>query len=201
MIAIIDYGMGNLRSVEKAVERVGGIAEVTNHVDIIQSADKIIVPGVGAMQPAMDKLVYLGLVTVIKGAATLGKPILGICLGMQLLFETSDEGGQVDGFGLIEGTVKKFMSLKVPHMGWNQLEVKPAGQAMFAGMADKSDAYFCHSFYCAPKDPAVIAASTEYGTAFASAVCKNNVWGVQFHPEKSQSVGLKILENFVKVPS
>ena len=197
MIAIIDYGMGNLRSVQKALEAVGAQATVTHAPSVILNADKIVLPGVGAMSPAMQKLNELALVGIIRKAIADGKPFLGICLGLQLLFEKSSEGGFVEGLKILPGTVERFNQLKVPHMGWNQIKVQPAGERLFKGISSGENTYFCHSYYVKPQEASITAASTNYGIDYVSAVARNNVWGVQFHPEKSQTVGLKILKNFV----
>lgn len=201
MIAIIDYGMGNLRSVQKALESVGARTVITQDPGEIRNARKVVLPGVGAMQPAMEKLSDLGLLSVIKEAVLSGKPFLGICLGLQLLFEKSSEGGDVRGMGILHGSVEKFAGLKVPHMGWNQLKIQDAKCPLFAGLQNGTDVYFCHSYYVNPADPAVRAATTDYGIEFTAAVAKGNLYAVQFHPEKSQSAGLKILENFTKLTS
>ena len=201
MITIIDYGMGNLRSVQKALEAGGAETLITQKPKDIDRAQKIVLPGVGAMQPAMEKLNSLGLVEPIKKSITDGKPFLGICLGLQLLFEKSDEGGAVAGLGVLKGHVKRFTSLKVPHMGWNQLEIKNKKCALFTGIADSSFVYFCHSYYVQPGEKSVIAAAADYGVEFASAVNQGSIFGVQFHPEKSQKIGLNILKNFIKVKS
>ena len=198
MIAIIDYGMGNLRSVQKAFEKVGAKARITQNVQDIKMADKVVLPGVGAMQPAMSKLKELGLIEGIQNAINQKKPFLGICLGFQLLFEKSDEGGEVKGLGVWPGQVKRFASLKVPHMGWNQLQIKK-DCPLFKGISDQSNVYFCHSYYVNPKNKNVAATTTDYGISFVSAGCQDHIFGVQFHPEKSQTVGLKILENFFKL--
>lgn len=199
MIAIIDYGMGNLRSVQKAFEKVGAEALITQTPEDIQKADKVVLPGVGAIQPAIEKLKPLGAVTAIQQAIDNGKPFLGICLGFQLLFESSNEGGNVKGLGILAGTVERFTSLKVPHMGWNQLNIKQASCPLWTGINENANVYFCHSFYVKPKDPKLVSTTTDYGIEFASSIAKDNVFGVQFHPEKSQVVGLKILENFTKL--
>ena len=199
MIVIIDYGMGNLRSVQKALEKVGGKTQITQNTDDIKQADKIVLPGVGAMKPAMDKLTELGLIDSIKIAAKSGKPFLGICLGLQLLFEKSDEGGDVTGLGLLKGRVVRFSNdEKVPHMGWNQLNILKTDCPLFNGVDALSNTYFCHSYYVSPSDN-VTATSTDYGITFTSSVWKDNIFGVQFHPEKSQATGLKILENFTRI--
>lgn len=199
MIAIIDYGMGNLRSVQKALEKVGAEAKFTaSPMDIIK-ADKVVLPGVGAMAPAMQKLQELGLVDVIRRVTREGKPFLGICLGLQLLFETSTEGGRSEGLRILNGTVERFQQGKVPHMGWNQIKIQPAGGQMFASIPDASDVYFCHSYYVNPKDKTIAASMTNYGIDYISAVAVRNIWGMQFHPEKSQAVGLQILKNFAQL--
>jgi glutamine amidotransferase len=199
MIAIIDYGMGNLRSVAKAFEAVGAQAQVTHRVEDILKADKVVLPGVGAMGPAMQKLNELALTGPIRRVIQDGKPFLGICLGLQLLFEKSTEGGFVEGLKILAGTAERFTSLKVPHMGWNQIIVQPAGSRMFAGIASGENMYFCHSYFVKPQDAAIAAAITNYGVDFVSAVVRDNVWGVQFHPEKSQKSGLHILRSFAQL--
>jgi len=198
MIAIIDYGMGNLRSVQKALEKVGADARVTQKTEDIRGADKIVLPGVGAMRPAMEKLDALGLIPAVKQAIGAGKPFLGICLGLQLLFEKSNEGGDVNGLGILKGKVERFSSAKqkVPHMGWNQLKLKKPVNRLFKDIAPLSYVYFCHSYFVNPKDAESAAATTDYGAEFVSAIAVDNIYGVQFHPEKSQAVGLKILGNF-----
>ncbi len=201
MIAIIDYGMGNLRSVQKAFEKVGAKATITQNPEDVKTATKVVLPGVGAMKPAMEKLKLLGLTKTIKDAIDSGKPFLGICLGLQLLFEEGDEGGKVKGLGVLEGRVVRFSKLKVPHMGWNQIKIQNSKCALFSGINDLANVYFCHSYFVQPKDPSIIGASTDYGVLFASAVCKKNLFGVQFHPEKSQTTGLQILKNFKELSS
>ena len=196
MIAIIDYGMGNLRSVQKALENVGARTQVTQKREDIRKASKVVLPGVGAMRPAMKRLNEIGLIPTLKESIEEGKPFLGICLGFQLLFERSDEGGDVEGLSILQGRVRRFSSLKVPHMGWNQLKIKTADCALFKGIEDLSNVYLCHSYYVQPKDERIIAATTDYGVVFASFVHSRNIYGVQFHPEKSQAVGLTILKNF-----
>lgn len=200
MIAIINYGLGNLHSVKKAVEFVGGKALVTEDANLILQADKIILPGVGAFQDGMDGLRSRDLVSPIIEAANAGKLILGICLGMQLLFEESEEQGHHTGLGLIEGKVKFFNQpdIKVPQIGWNQLQLEQKEAFLLQGIADGDYVYFNHGYYCEPPNPSYVIASTDYGTRFAASVQKNNLNGVQFHPEKSQSIGLQILKNFVE---
>lgn len=197
MIAIIDYGVGNLRSVQKAFEQAGATRVLITHdIKEIRQADKVVLPGVGAIKPAMDRLKSLNLIQPVHEVVDSGKLFLGICVGFQLLFKKSFEFGEVDGLGFIDGTVQKFPdTVKVPQIGWNTLTLKSS--PLWDGLDDMSDVYFCHSFYAKPKDPSVIIAETQYGMTYCSAVCKNNIFGVQFHPEKSQTVGLKILENFI----
>ena len=199
MIAIVDYGMGNLRSVQKALEKVGADARITFSSNDIAQADKVVLPGVGAMAPAMAKLNQMGLTGAIREVIAKGKPFLGICLGLQLLFEKSKEGGNVEGLKVLKGTVERFTKGKVPHMGWNQIKTQPAGEAMYKGVADGADVYFCHSYYVVPKDLKIAASVTEYGIPYVSSVAFKNIWGVQFHPEKSQTVGLQILKNFAEL--
>lgn len=199
MIVIIDYGMGNLRSVQKALEKGGAQTLITDDAKKIAKADKIVLPGVGAIAPAMEKLNHLKLVEVIKESIESGKPFLGICLGLQLLFEKSFEGGEVKGLGILKGEVKRFTSLKVPQMGWNGITITQPDCVLFKGVKTGSDVYFCHSFFVEPADKKIVASTTNYGIDYASAIARKNLFGVQFHPEKSQTVGLKILENFVKL--
>lgn len=198
MIAIIDYGMGNLRSVQKALEAAGGTALITSSPDQIRKARKIVLPGVGAVRPAMDRLKELGLVEVIRSEVAAGKPFLGICLGFQLLFDSSTEGGMVSSLGIIPGVVERFPdTVKVPQMGWNSLLIVQPDCPMFKGVHDGACVYFCHSYYARPTKEAMTASSTDYGIRYTSSVCHNNIWGVQFHPEKSQALGLGILRNFI----
>ncbi len=199
MIAIIDYGMGNLRSVQKALEKIGAQTQITQKIENINAADKLVLPGVGAIKPAMEKLESLGLISAIHKFIASGKPFLGICLGYQLLFENSFEGGDVKGLGILKGSVNKFKpsaGLKVPHMGWNQLIFKKRNCGLLSGVEDLSNTYFCHSYYVNPTNKDIILTSTDYGIEFASSIWKNNIFGFQFHPEKSQSVGLQMLKNF-----
>lgn len=205
MIAIIDYGMGNLRSVQKAFEQVGAGASITQSAAAIEAAERVVLPGVGAMPPAMEKLRSLGLVETIRDVVSRGKPFLGICLGLQLLFERSDEGrqtsadstsGAVEGLGILKGGVRRFASLKVPQMGWNQLKLTRPGCPLFQGVEPSANVYFCHSYFVVPEEKTVTASVTGYGIEFTSSVWRGNLFGVQFHPEKSQKVGLRILRNF-----
>lgn len=199
MIAIIDYGTGNLRSVEKALEHVGAKATITQNIDVIRSCAKVVLPGVGAMEPAMKKLNELNLIPIIKETIAQKKPFLGICLGLQLLFEKSEEGGNVSGLGIFKGQVLKFRQLKVPQIGWNQLTIKNSSSPLFAGIKNPSFVYFCHSYFVKPSDDKMVASLTHYGIDFASSIRQDNVFGLQFHPEKSQTVGLQILKNFVNL--
>jgi len=200
MISIVNYGLGNLHSVHKAVEYVGGKAIVTEDADKLLKAEKIILPGVGAFKDGMKGLQTRGLVSTLIETAKLGKPILGICLGMQLLFQESEESGRHQGLGLLSGKVVLFKQtgIKVPQIGWNQVKVKKAS-LLLEGIEIGDYLYFNHSYYCAPEDPEVVLAVTDYGIPFASVVQNENLFGVQFHPEKSQKIGLKILKNFVEI--
>lgn len=207
MVAIIDYGMGNLRSVAKALEAAGARnVKVTSSPALISKADKLVLPGVGAMAEAMRELRKLRLIEVIKKNIFI-KPFLGICLGLQLLFSESQEGGKVSGLGIFKGRVKRFShKLKVPHMGWNQVKRLPVRQAgttqkcfILKDIPDNSYFYFCHSYYVVPEDKGLVALTTDYGIEFACAISRGNLFACQFHPEKSQRAGLRLLENFVKL--
>jgi glutamine amidotransferase len=198
MIAIINYGLGNLHSVQKAVANVGGAAVVTDDAQEIMGADKVILPGVGAFADGMKGLESRGLVPVVQMLPAQGKPLLGICLGMQLLFEESEEQGQNQGLGLLAGKVVLFQhpGVKVPQIGWNQVQVsKPSG--LMSGIKDGDYFYFNHGYYCIPEDANDVLTMTDYGVSFASSVERETIIGVQFHPEKSQQIGLQILKNFV----
>lgn len=199
MIALIDYGIGNLRSVEKAFNAVGAQVELTDDPNIIGEADQIVLPGVGAFGDGMVGLKDRGLVDVIKSTVAKGTPFLGICLGMQLLFETSDELGEHTGLGLLPGSVKRFPELgqKIPQTGWNQISFKRESP-LIQSLREGDYAYFNHSHYCQPSSAEDSIAITEYGLPYASIVGRDRLYGVQFHPEKSQSVGLQILRNFVE---
>ena len=198
MIAIIDYGMGNLRSVSKAFEAVGHQAVVTRDAKVIGDASHIVLPGVGAFGDCMANVERLGLVDPILASIQSGKPFLGICLGLQLLFEESEEFGTHKGLGIIPGRVKRFTvdhELKVPHMGWNNVTLeRPC--PLFEGIPNGSFWYFVHSFYVDPSDKAVATTTTDYGTTFVSAIWRHNVVACQFNPEKSQTVGLRLIKNF-----
>ena len=200
-LAIVDYGMGNLRSVEKAFERVGQAADVTRDAERIHGAPGVVLPGVGAFGACMANLRALGLLEPVREAINAGRPFLGICLGMQLLFDESEEFGPIEGLHILPGRVVRFPSdaeRKVPHMGWNTLRMaRPVPH--LAGIGDGAYVYFVHSYYPVPADPAIVATATPYGVEFASSVMCDNVFACQFHPEKSQAVGLRLLENFVQV--
>ena len=205
MIAVIDYGMGNLRSVQKALEHVGAKVIVTHDPNLIISADSVVLPGVGAFKDCMANLTQLNLVDPIRKFIDGGKPFLGICLGLQVLFEESEEYGPVAGLGVLPGKVVKFTSassetkggspIKIPHMGWNNIEVKKR-----APLFDKLDAepyfYFVHSYYVVPEDQSMVATITNYGVEFVSGIQYKNIYAFQFHPEKSQTMGLSLLERF-----
>ncbi len=196
MIAIVDYGVGNLRSVQRAFEYLGAEVTVTAHRETIESASAVVLPGVGAFGQAMANLERTGLADVIRQVIAQGRPFLGICLGLQLLFEQSDEMGEHRGLGVFGGKVKRFdVDLKVPQIGWNQIHIQRASP-LLEGVANGSYAYFVHSHYVAPADPEIVLATTDYGIDYASVIGQGNVFGIQFHPEKSQAVGLRILRNF-----
>lgn len=195
-VAIIDYGVGNLRSVEKAFAATGCEAIVTDDENQLRDAERLVLPGVGAFGACMKALSERGFDRLVREQARKGTPVLGVCVGMQLLFEESDEFGATRGLGLMRGRVRRFQGdLVVPHVGWNRIHQKQS-HALFEGVDDGSFCYFVHSFYCAPEDEGVVAGETEYGGRYASVVAQENVCGVQFHPEKSQEVGLRMLKNF-----
>ena len=201
MIAIIDYDAGNLRSVEKALLSIGEDAIVTRDRDEILSADKVILPGVGAFGDAMKKLGEYGLVDTIHEAVDSGKPFLGICLGLQLLFRRSDESDGVEGLSILPGEILRIPEapgIKIPHIGWNSLEVSE-GARLFKGLGENPYVYFVHSYYLKAADEAIVTATTEYSTHIHASVEKNNVFACQFHPEKSSTVGLSILKNFAGI--
>jgi imidazole glycerol-phosphate synthase subunit HisH len=198
MIAIVDYGMGNLRSVQKAFERVGYEAVVTREAGQLESARGVVLPGVGAFNACMENLGRLGLIEPICEIVRRKKPFLGICLGFQLLFSESEEFGRQQGLNLFPGKVVGFHpndGLKVPHMGWNSLQ-KKKDSVFLEGVSSGEFVYFVHSFYVVPEDPSVIATSTEYGSRFVSSIATDSLFACQFHPEKSQEIGLRILSNF-----
>lgn len=200
MIAIVDYGIGNLASVRKAFAKVGAEAKVTSSPDEIAGAEKVVLPGVGAFGKAAEHLEAHGLVGLVRQAISDGKPFLGICLGMQLLFEASEEAPGVKGLGLFKGNVKRFEGVpKVPQIGWNEVR-QAKSSPLFASIPESAFFYFVHSYYVVPRDSATVLAFADYGGEYAAAVGKDNVWGVQFHPEKSQAWGLALLKNFAKLP-
>lgn len=201
MIAIIDYGAGNLQSVKKAFDFIGAESVITDNPEIINACDRILLPGVGSFGDAMDSMAKSGLVETVKQNALSGKPFLGICLGLQLLFEESEESPGVKGLGIFKGKIKKFssdMGLKIPHIGWNSLEIKQK-DTLFKNVPENSYVYFVHSYYLHAEDENDIATVTNYGIDFHSAVGKNNIFATQFHPEKSGDVGLQILKNFASM--
>ncbi len=197
--------MGNLRSVQKALEFVGAKVIVTHDPDLILSADSVVLPGVGAFKDCMANLNKLSLIDPIRKFIDSGKPFLGICLGLQVLFEESEEYGPVSGLGILPGKVVKFIDgssdtrkgpqIKIPHMGWNQIKVKK-NAPLFAGVGDSPYFYFVHSYYVVPEDPEMVATVTHYGIEFVSGIQHKNIYAFQFHPEKSQTLGLSILERF-----
>lgn len=201
MIAIIDYGVGNLFSVEKALAALGADAKITSDARTIAAADKIVLPGVGAFGDCMKNLTATGLIPTIKDFVKTGKPMLGICVGLQILFEGSEESIGVAGLGLLKGKVRRIQApgLKVPHMGWNSLTIKSPRQPLdlFQGLSEKPYVYFVHSYHAVPQDSSIVTATTEYGSELTAAVAKGNIQATQFHPEKSGDVGLAILKNFI----
>ena len=201
MIAIIDYDAGNLKSVEKAFNYLGHEVVVTRDKEVIKSADKVVLPGVGAFGDAMEKLHQYDLVDVIKEVVSMNKPFLGICLGLQLLYESSEESEGVEGLSILKGRIVRIPDkdgLKVPHMGWNSLDVKKEAR-LFEGVEGTPYVYFVHSFYLKADDESEVMATTDYATHIHASVEKNNVFACQFHPEKSGDTGLKLLDNFAKL--
>ncbi len=201
MIAIIDYDAGNIKSVEKALQKLNAEVVITKDAEEILLADKVILPGVGAFGDAMENLKKYGLDTVIHQVVEKGTPFLGICLGLQLLFERSDETPGAIGLGILEGEVLRIPdkdNLKIPHMGWNSLHLQNQGR-LFQGISEQSYVYFVHSYYLKAKDEDIVKATTDYGVNIHASVEKGNVFACQFHPEKSSEVGLQILKNFVEL--
>jgi glutamine amidotransferase len=221
MIAIIDYGMGNLRSVEKGFQKVGVDVTVTNKPDVVKKADAVVLPGVGAFKDCMRELTNLELIDAVADSIKKEKPYLGICLGLQVLFSESEEFGKCMGLDVFKGSVVKFefetplcpplprgelkggvdntfQPLKVPHMGWNEIKIQK-NNPLFKGISEKSYFYFVHSYYVVPEDKSIIATTTDYGIEFTSSIWKDNIFAVQFHPEKSQAVGLQVLKNFGEI--
>ena len=199
MIILIDYGVGNLYSVAKAAAYVGGDVKISSSADDIQRAEKIILPGVGAFGDCMKNLEATGLIATIKAEISSGKPILGICVGMQILFAGSEESPCVDGLKIFSGQVRKIRAgdLKIPHMGWNS--IKFGDSKLFNGLSGSPYFYFVHSYHAAPDDKNIIAATTTYGEEVTAAIEFENIFATQFHPEKSGDVGLHVLKNFVKL--
>jgi len=210
LIAIIDYGMGNLRSVQKGFEAVGAEAIITSDSQKILSAKSVVLPGVGAFKACMDNLEQFCLIDTVKKSVQSGKPFLGICLGLQLLFSQAEEFGSVSGLDILKGKVVGFKNrqpksdgcnpLKIPHMGWNNVEVKPS-YPLFDSVPNQSYFYFVHSYYVVPEDEATVATTTNYGVDFVSGIHHENIHAFQFHPEKSQQLGLTVLRNFSKLAS
>ncbi|MFC1478757.1 imidazole glycerol phosphate synthase subunit HisH [Candidatus Margulisiibacteriota bacterium] len=221
MITIIDYGMGNLRSVQKSFEKAGAKTQITQSVKEIENAEVLVLPGVGAFGAAMQNLQKMGFVEPIKKHIQSGRPFLGICLGMQVLFPYSEENPDIEGLGIFEGSVRRFQTtlrqaqgdnsplsnphsefripkLRVPHMGWNQLNPKKESD-LLAEIAPDSYTYFVHSYYVDPEDKDIILTTTDYGVEFASSIQKNNVIAAQFHPEKSGDAGMRMLKNYVRM--
>lgn len=201
MIAIIDYDAGNIKSVEKAIQYLGEEVVVTRDQETILGADGVILPGVGAFGDAMARLHEYGLVEVIHECVARKIPFMGICLGLQLLFERSEESPGVEGLGVLEGEIVRLPAdsgLKIPHIGWNNLKFPRKGK-LFEGIPEDSYVYFVHSYYLKAKDPEIVTATTEYGATVHASVEKDNVFACQYHPEKSSNVGLKMLENFIKL--
>lgn len=201
MVAIIDYDAGNIKSVQKAIEYLGEEVVITREPEVILNASRVILPGVGAFGDAMEKLYKYNLVEVIKEVVKRKIPFLGICLGLQLMFEKSDESPGVEGLGILKGEIKRIPDkgeLKIPHIGWNSLSYPNKGR-LYEGIAEDSYVYFVHSYYLDAQDKDIVVATTEYGTTIHASVEQGNVFACQFHPEKSSSVGLKILDNFLKI--
>ena len=195
-VAIIDYGVGNLRSVEKAFGAMGCDAIISGDESVLRAAQKLVLPGVGAFAACMKALKERGFDRLVRERANAGTPVLGVCVGMQLLFDESDEFGSTPGLGLLRGSVRRFETdLVVPQVGWNRIYQRQP-HALFEGIADGAFCYFVHSFYCQPQDETVVAGETDYDGRYASVVAEGNICGVQFHPEKSQDVGLRMLRNF-----
>ena len=198
MIAIINYGAGNLYSISKALEGLGARVKITSNPDIVKSAGAVVLPGVGAFDSAIKNLNRLGLVATIRKVIEEGKPFLGICLGMQLLFTESEEG-KCKGLNIIKGRVRRFKNVeKIPHMGWNQVEPEKE-MPIWKGLPGPAWMYFVHSYYPEPEELGIVAATTEYGVKFASVIWRDNVFATQFHPEKSHRDGLQILKNFIRL--
>ena len=199
MTAIIDYDAGNMKSGEKALQALGEETVITRDREEILAADRVILPGVGAFGDAMEKLHQYGLVEIIRQVVQKGTPFLGICLGLQLLFEESEESQGVPGLGILKGKIRRIPNtpgLKIPHMGWNSLTLRPETR-LFSGLGEEPYVYFVHSYYLEAADPEIVAASADYGVVIHAAVETGNVFACQFHPEKSSDTGLQILKNFI----
>ena len=197
-IAIIDYGVGNLRSVEKAFHAGGVEAVVSSDEKVLRAADRLVLPGVGAFRACMEALIERGFDRLVRERVEEGTPLLGVCVGMQMLFEESEEFGTTTGLGFLRGRVRRFPEgLRVPQVGWNQVEWK-GGHALSEGISDRTFFYFVHSFFCDSDDASTVVGETEYGITYPSVVARGNVCGVQFHPEKSQAAGLRLLKNFAE---
>ena len=197
MITVVDYGVGNLHSVAKALEKVGAQTRVTSDWHDVEKADGVVLPGVGAFKDSMDAMHRSDLAKAIKSFIDSGKPFLGVCVGLQMLFSESEEFGQSKGLDVFGGKVVKFaQGQKVPHMGWNQITISKPGNPLLKGLKDGDYLYFVHSYYVVPQSKDIVATQTNYGVDFTSMVWQGNVFGTQFHPEKSQEVGLKIYGNF-----
>jgi glutamine amidotransferase len=206
LIAIVDYGMGNLRSVQKALEKVGARTQITSDPETVRGADKVLLPGVGAFRDAMTELQHLNMTDALKDFAATGRPLLGVCLGLQLIMDESTEGGLYQGLGLVPGRVVRFddnmeaggKRLKVPHMGWNAVSIRQPN-ALTRGVDDGTFFYFVHSYYVQPSEAKDVALVAEHGIAFCAMVARDNVYATQFHPEKSQEDGLRVYRNFVEL--
>ena len=201
MIAVVDYGMGNLRSVQKGFEKVGHEAAITSDPAEVAAAAKVVLPGVGAFKDAMTELHRRRLIDPVLAAIRSGKPFLGICLGLQLLFETSYEHGRHEGLGVLEGEVVRFdlpKEYSIPHMGWNQLSISRRAPIL-EGIDEGTYVYFVHSYHVVPRDPAIVATTTDYHRPFCSMIWRENLSATQFHPEKSQADGVRILKSFAEL--
>lgn len=202
MIALIDYGMGNLRSVQKALQKVGAQVEIISDAERLALSEKVVLPGVGAFKDTVDGIEARGLKQVLSEFIHSGKPYLGICMGLQAIFDESEEGSGAKGLSILKGSVRRFpkkVDYKVPHMGWNQIQFRNGQQScpLLKGITDKAYFYFDHSYYVVPETKDIVACVTDYGVDFASMIWRDNIYAVQFHPEKSQDNGLKMLRNFV----
>lgn len=197
-LAIIDYGVGNLRSIEKAFAATGSNAVISNDAGTLRNAKALVLPGVGAFAACMNALATHGFDELVMERATTGVPLMGICVGMQMLFEESEEFGNTRGLGLLRGSVRRFNTdMRVPQVGWNQVSQR-SEHPLFAGISDQSFFYFVHSYFCEPSEPEIVIGETDYGRRYASVVAREHICGVQFHPEKSQTMGLQMLRNFAQ---